>query len=107
MAISIRSVINKLFYTPMGQLIMSAIFGLALALLFKGVCKDNCTSYFAPYIDEVQGQTFQLEDTCYEYAPYMVDCSKETNILLPYDVNSAPINKISKTPTIQSNITNN
>jgi hypothetical protein len=109
MAEFIRLLMNKLFYTPMGQIIVSAIFGLALALLFKGVCKDNCTLYFAPYIDEVTGNIFKLEDVCYEYAPYIVDCEKEKdhNILQPYDVNNAPMNQIRKNQVIQSNISNN
>jgi hypothetical protein len=95
--------VSRLLYTPIGQIIVSAIFGLALGLMFKRVCKGNCTNYFAPYVDEVKGQTFKLEDTCYEYAPYMVDCKKEDNALEPYDVNIKPVNKIG----VQSNINNN
>lgn len=105
MAEYLRSVINKLFYSSPGQLIVSAIFGLAIALLFKRVCKDNCTMYYAPYIDEIKGQTFKLEDTCYEYAPYVVDCNKSMKEpLVPYDVNTEPTNMIAK---IKSNIMDN
>ena len=103
----LRESINKLLYTPIGQFIVSAIFGLALALLFKRVCKDNCTAYFAPYIDEIEGKVFQLEDTCYEYTPYMVNCDKTNNVLKPYDINAKPENKIAEPPKIRSYITNN
>lgn len=99
----IRLVINKLFYTEIGQIITSALFGLALALLFKRVCKNNCTKYYAPYIDEIQNKIFKLEDTCYKYFPYMVKCPNDNNILSPYDINSKPLNKIE----IKSNINNN
>lgn len=94
MAEYIRALINRLFYTPTGQLIISAIFGLALALLFRRVCKDNCTKYFAPYLDEIEGTVFKLEDTCYEYMPYPVECNDKA--LMSYDVNTVPINKINK-----------
>ena len=39
----VRTAVDKLLYTPFGQILTSAIFGLAIALLFKRVCKDNCT----------------------------------------------------------------
>jgi len=102
---NLDTALNRLLYTPIGQMILSSIFGLALGLMFRRVCKDNCTKYFAPYIDEVKGQTFKLEDTCYEYAPYMVDCNKESNttVLEPYNVNTTPDNKIS----VKSNINKN
>lgn len=103
---TMKIAIDRLLYTPLGQLIISSVFGLALGLIFKRVCKENCTKYFAPYVDEVQGQTFKLEDTCYEYAPYIVDCNKEKDILEPYNVNTKPDNKIDKI-SIKSNINNN
>ena len=37
--------IDRLFYSSMGQLIISALFGLSLALLFNRVCKENCVLY--------------------------------------------------------------
>jgi hypothetical protein len=101
----IRTVINKLLYTPLGQKVVSAIFGLAIALLFHRVCKDNCTTYFAPYVNEIQGNIFRLEDTCYQYTPYMVNCNGNTKILNPYDINSKPENRLEL--TIKSNISDN
>ncbi len=101
MATYLRLLINKMFYSAPGQLIISAIFGLAIALLFKRVCKDNCTIYHAPYIDEIEGNIFKLEDTCYQYIAYMVDCSKTKAPLTPYDINEKPVNKI------ESNIMDN
>ena len=78
----------------MGQLIISCIFGLALAFLFRRVCKGNCTLYYAPHFDEINDHTFRLEDACYKYAPYVVDCDKQTDILDPYASNTSPENKI-------------
>lgn len=90
----LRLVVDKLMYTSFGQKVVSGIFGLAIALLFHRVCKDNCTVYYAPYVTEIQGNVFKLEDTCYKYEPYMVKCTEEQKILNPYDVNTTPDNKI-------------
>lgn len=90
-----RSIIDKLLYTPNGQMIISAIIGLGISSLFHRVCKDNCTEYYAPYIEEVKDNIFKLEDTCYKYIPYVVECKTEkVPILYPYDVNDKPDNKI-------------
>jgi len=102
----VRSSVDKILYTEFGQLLVSAIFGLAIALLFHRVCKSGCVVYFAPHIDEVQDKIFKLEDTCYQYKPYMVKCEnkQKQEILNPYDVNDEPSNKIQK---IKSNISEN
>ena len=92
----VRTSVDRLLYTSFGQILTSAIFGLALALLFHRVCKSGCTVYYAPHIDEVQDKVFQLEDTCYRYTPYATPCNKHTEVLNPYDVNDEPINKIQK-----------
>jgi hypothetical protein len=90
-----RSIIDKLLYTSNGQIIISAIIGLGISLLFRRICKDNCTVYYAPYIEEVKDNVFKLEDTCYQYTPYVVECQKDkVAILNPYDVNERPDNKL-------------
>lgn len=105
----IRPAIDRLLYSPTGQLLISAIFGLALALMFRRVCKDNCVIFYAPYIKDIEGKVFKLEDTCYTYTPYMVKCqtaptSKQP--LEPYNVNTEPINKIGRNvPQVVSNLT--
>ena len=101
----IRIMVDKLLYTSFGQKVVSSVFGLAFALLFHRVCKDNCTSYYAPYVNEIEGNIFKLEDTCYEYTPYIIDCEGNTEILNPYDVNTKPVNKIAV--SIKSNISDN
>jgi hypothetical protein len=103
----IRNAIDRLLYTYTGQTLVSAIFGLSLALMFKRVCKDNCTSYFAPYVTDIEGKVFKLEDTCYTYTPYAVDCSTANKQLLePYDINTEPINKIGRNvPEVVSSLT--
>lgn len=89
-----RETIDTLFYTDNGQIVVSCIIGLGIAFMFKRVCADNCTIYRAPLISEIEGKKFKLEDTCYQYSPIIVDCDNKQNILIPYDINDKPDNKI-------------
>lgn len=91
---SIRLIIDKIFYTSTGQLIISAVFGFALAIMFRKVCKGDCTMYFSPHVDEIEGKVFKLEDTCYKYTPYIVDCKSNDTVLEPYDSGNKPENKL-------------
>lgn len=103
MTSGLRSVIDKLFYTKLGQVITSALFGFAFALLFQRVCKEDCTKYFAPYIEEVSNKVFKLEDTCYKYSPYLVRCETAKNVLDPYHTDTKPSNKLVYKTNISEN----
>jgi hypothetical protein len=91
---TLAETIHRLFYDKTGQLIVSALFGLSLALIFRRVCKDNCIIYYAPNVKEIENKTFKLEDTCYKYNTYAVKCEDKTKILKTYDVNIKPENQI-------------
>ena len=91
----LRVTIDRLFYDETGQIIVSALFGLALALLFRRICKDNCVVYSAPDIKDIEGNIFNLEDTCYKYKSYPVKCNSIDTALKPYDINIKPDNLIS------------
>jgi len=86
--------INRLFYQKDGQIVVSALFGLALALIFRRVCKDNCVIYYAPDIKEVDNKIFKLEDTCYKYKPHSVKCNNKDKTLKVYNINTNPENQI-------------
>jgi hypothetical protein len=70
-------IIDRLFYNEYGQMFISALFGLSLALLFQRVCKDNCTLYVAPNHDEIQNNIFRLNNTCYHYKKVAAKCNKD------------------------------
>ena len=89
---NIRYVIDRLFYSEIGQMIVSAIFGISLALVFNRVCKDNCTLYFAPRYDEINENIFKIEDTCYKYKTVNVLCNDKA--LEQYNGNDRPSNQI-------------
>ena len=78
----LRVTIDRLFYDDTGQIIVSALFGLALALLFRRICKDNCVLYSAPDIKEIEENVFNLEDTCYKYKSYAVKCNAKDKPLV-------------------------
>lgn len=89
---NIRNVIDRLFYTELGQIIISAIFGLSLALVFNRVCKDNCTLYFAPKYNEIYDNIFKIDDICYKYKTVNTSCNDKA--LEQYNGNNTPSNQI-------------
>ena len=89
---NIRYSIDRLFYTEIGQIIISAIFGISLALVFNRVCKDNCTLYFAPKYNEISNNIFKIEDTCYKYKTVNTVCNDKA--LDQYNGNNSPSNQI-------------
>jgi hypothetical protein len=90
----INSTVDRLFYSTEGHIVVSALFGLALALVFRRVCKDNCTEYYAPFIKDIENKKFKIEDTCYEYKPYSVKCDTSQKIYTSYNINTKPDNKV-------------
>ncbi len=91
----LKEILNRLLYTSLGQMFISALFGLSIALLFKRVCKDNCTIYIAPKKEEIEGKMFKLEDTCYTYTTTKVKCNdKDDKIIGFYDGYEKPENQI-------------
>jgi hypothetical protein len=91
---TLATTVHRLFYEKEGQMVVSALFGLALALVFRRVCTGNCVLYFAPNPNDIKGKTFILEDTCYKYTPHVVKCSEKEKIYKPYDINDVPENQI-------------
>jgi hypothetical protein len=89
-----RNIVDRLFYNDIGQMLVSALFGISLALLFNRVCKDKCTLYFAPKYDDINDNIFKLEDICYKYKAVNVACNN--NALNQYDGYIKPSNQISE-----------
>ena len=75
---------SRLFYSETGQLLVSALFGIALALVFQKVCSDRkCIVMRAPPMEEVVGKTFEFEGECFKYKPETVKCPAEKERLIP------------------------
>ena len=60
-----------------GSKVVSVILGLGLAAMFRKVCKgEKCIVVKGPGEDAVSSFYYKLEDDCYKYTPYAVDCAK-------------------------------
>ncbi len=90
----LKEILNRLLYTSLGQMFISALFGLSIALLFKRVCKDNCVIYIAPRKEEIEGKLFKLEDTCYKYKSVQVKCNEKDKPVMFYDGYEKPDNQL-------------
>lgn len=72
----IEQITQRLFHTELGNMIVSALFGVGLAFIFSRACKgNNCVVINAPEIDEVKDKIFQIQDECYTYTPKIVPCN--------------------------------
>ena len=64
--------------TPAGSLILSAIIGLALAAMFRKVCKDkSCIVIHGPNMEETTKYFYKYNDDCYKYTPEATECEKQ------------------------------
>ena len=67
--------VDRLFYTPNGQIFVSIILGLGLAMLFRKVCKDRkCIVITAPPPEHMK-YIYEFEGECYKYTPKATKCA--------------------------------
>ena len=76
---SATELVDRLFYQKTGQIVVSAVFGLALAFMFQKVCKGSkCIIIHAPDTEELKKIHMNNEktapQTCYKYTPEYVAC---------------------------------
>jgi len=70
---------NKLLHTDVGNIILSVIWGLGLAALFRRACKNrNCLVYKAPPLDSMNNKTFKYDGKCYNYKTVSTKCIKDS-----------------------------
>lgn len=75
---NMSKLVNRLFYTRLGQIFISLLFGVALALMFHRVCKDQkCIIYISPPTKDFKDKTFKVDEKCYQYTPEIVPCDEE------------------------------
>lgn len=71
--------VNRLFYQPTGQLVLSVVFGVALALLFQRACKGRrCIVIHAPPDDTEKVHHFDKQ--CYIFTERYVPCEKDKDV---------------------------
>lgn len=72
---SADKVTGRLFHTDAGQIFTSALFGIALATLFRRVCKGSqCRVVEAAPVAAVEGKVFRVGDKCFTYTAVPVAC---------------------------------
>lgn len=70
---SASQMVNRLYYSSTGQIVVSAIFGFALALIFQRACKDRkCIVITAP--PEVNEKVHKYKGECYKFTERYVEC---------------------------------
>jgi len=74
---------GKLIHTETGKIIMSLIFGLGLASLFRAICKDkNCVIFQAPPLEEIDEKIYKSADNkCYKYVAAYTKCDPKKRII--------------------------
>ena len=63
--------------TPTGRVILSVLWGIGLASLFRKACQgSNCIIIKGPNPNEISKKTFINDGKCFQFQPYIVDCQK-------------------------------
>lgn len=74
--------IKKLLYTETGKIIISILFGLGLASIFRFSCKNNnCIIFKAPPIKKIRGKIFKFNNKCYKFNEEAEKCNNNKKIL--------------------------
>ena len=70
--------IENLIYlmkTELGSVIISIIWGLGLAALFRQTCKNrNCIVIKAPDVEEVKDQVYKFDSSCFTFNTNPAKC---------------------------------
>lgn len=74
---SATGLVDRLFYQPTGQIVISAVFGLAIAFLFQKACTGNkCFIIQSPPEDQLDAvHKHPDKNECYQYKSQYVECS--------------------------------
>ena len=61
-----------------GNIIISIIWGLGLATLFRRACQGrNCVVIKAPEQNEIKGKVFKFDSKCYKFEPEITSCKNK------------------------------
>jgi len=64
-----------LMKTELGSVIISIIWGLGLAALFRQTCKNrNCIVIKAPDTKDIKGQIYQFDSSCFTFNTNPAKC---------------------------------
>mgnify|MGYP007063509283 CR=1 FL=1 len=67
----------KVLKSPIGRIIVSILWGLGLACIFRKACKGrDCIVLKAPSPDVISKKTYMFNDKCYTYSVMPTNCTK-------------------------------
>lgn len=70
-----HKIIDRLFYNESGQILISIVFGVALAFMFRKVCKgEHCIVIHPPPLEDVEKYVYKTNGICYRYTPRVTEC---------------------------------
>jgi hypothetical protein len=79
-SIRMQQVTHRLFYTDMGRILVSLLFGAALAIMCQRACKgQHCLIIDAPPLKDIEPYVFQIGDRYYRYQSRVVACPAAEN----------------------------
>jgi hypothetical protein len=67
--------------SEVGIILLSLIWGLGLAVLFKKICVNrsngtcSVTEFKVPDVSQIVGVKWKFGNKCYEFEPYPVECT--------------------------------
>lgn len=72
---NLNTIVQRLFYDPSGQMLISAVFGLALAFMFRKACKgEHCIVVTPPPMEDIEKYVYTIDGVCYRYVPKVSEC---------------------------------
>lgn len=70
--------LNNILKEKYGKIIISIIWGIGLATLFRKVCKGrSCIILEGPKPKDVDNKIYRFNQKCYQYKSYSTTCKKE------------------------------
>lgn len=70
--------VNDIMNNDIGKIIISIIWGLGLATLFRKVCKGRkCLIMRGPKPEEMNNKVYKFDDKCYLYKAKNTTCKKK------------------------------
>lgn len=69
--------LQKIVNSDGGKILISILLGFGLASLFRKACEGrDCMTFKAPAAKELNGQTYEIGDKCYNFREKNAECGK-------------------------------
>jgi hypothetical protein len=80
--------IKKILHSNLARYIVSILFGLGLASLFRKACKErNCLVFRGPSIDKLKNKIYKYDNKCYKFNENTSKCGQK-NRQIEFETNS-------------------